>query len=243
MQPTEITWPKFENTYTNRAKFTEKSISQILNQYSILPFKALKHLWENPELVYHRWEHARFLCGLAAEMRPQIEATDCNFEHLILAIIFHDAIYTVGNKDNEHLAAELFRCTVKPEALTPTESKQIEIAIRSTAYGTQFAPYHFESNKIAWWLQKLDLYQLTDPELRDDQLLNWIKVWSEVCSYMNKDKALFEKQQNEFLAQLGTKFGFQYRPISWKEIQEALDDEDKKLMKKNGPIDIDDLLD
>lgn len=233
MQQTPIIWPRFENTYLNRAKFLEKPAFEVLQKYTLIQPQALKALWNGPGRFYHNWDHARFLMGLAAEMKPYIQA-DCDFDHLILAILFHDAIYVPGSKLNELMSAEIFKGCVKPEVDALTFHK-IYCAIIGTDYGSNLHVYDEMRNEepIAWWLQQLDLYQLIHArefDLRDDALINFIKVWCEFEHVLNPSrdwakipeaKRTFENGQNVFLTALAAKFNFYYEPITWSEIERS----------------------
>jgi hypothetical protein len=245
MQQTPIIWPKFENVYLNRSKFTEALAFEILKKYTVIEPRALKHMWNGPGRTYHDWQHARFLMSLAAEMKDYIQQ-DCNFDHVILAILFHDVIYVPGSCNNEEMSADIFSGVLNPDLADADELyRHVRTAIKYTNYGV-YGPVNREIHPLIWWLQQLDLYQLIQGEaldLREDLLLNFIKVYHEfenrlLWNGIAKDedkKTTFEKNQNDFLARVARNFGFTYRPITWAEIQAAT--------YRKDPIDLDEVID
>lgn len=230
----------------------EKPAFEILRKYTLIQPQALKAMWNGPGRYYHNWDHARLLLGLAAEMKSYIEQ-DCNFDHLVIAILFHDAIYVPGSQLNELMSAELFKGCVRPE-VGWTLAGPIYNAIMDTAYGFGGGiPAHRTgpaASPLSYWLQQLDLYQLihgVELDLRQDQLINFVKVWAEFEDVLNpsKDwakvpeaKLAFETGQNAFLTTLADKFKFPYEPITWKEVGW---DEAENGPRKD-PLDLQDIL-
>jgi hypothetical protein len=164
---------------------------------------------------------------LALQYRTEIEKT-CNFEALVLAIVFHDIIYIPGSKNNEQLSADFFMAALRPNVDYALD-KAIHWAIRRTQYLTsQYgSPANLETQPITWWLQQLDLYPLIVND-RKTCMFNFIMVWEEFKELCNGDTAEFEKRQNEFLTKLATEFGFAYEPITWKDIE----------VEKEKPLDL-----
>jgi len=189
--------------------------------------------------------------SLAVQMRDNIEQDGVIFDHLILAILFHDAIYVPGSGLNELMSAELLKGCAKPETWGILLQPVYE-AIMDTAYGSTLCQPIKEGHRrfkpLSYWLQQLDLYQLIQGEaqdLRDDQMINFIKVYHEfehvlLWSGLDQDsqkKQAFEEKQNQFLTALAQKFGFPYTPLTWDEIYQRNADEPLR----NEPIDIDDI--
>lgn len=210
----------------------EKPAFEVLQKYTLIQPKALKALWNGPGRFYHNWDHARFLMGLAAEMKPYIQE-DCDFDHLILAILFHDAIYVPGSKLNERMSAELFKGCLKPDIDFHDWAYTVNNAILDTAYGDyNVRAMPREATPLSFWLQQLDLYQLihaVEHDLRTDQLTNFVHVWCEFEDVINPSgdwaklpysKTVFETGQNTFLKALAEKFNFPYVPITWSEIEQ-----------------------
>lgn len=189
-------------------------------------------MWNGPGRTYHDWSHARFLMSLAAEMKDQIVADGVNFDHLILAILFHDVVYVPSANRNEGVSADFWRSCVKSSEVSLGDEMKIDDAIKRTNYAEHYAMSR-NAFPLAFWLQQLDLYQLIQGEaqdLREDQMLNFIKVYHEFENVLlwnglakDEDKKItFQMKQNQFLQMLSQKFGFPYQDITWDEIYQSM---------------------
>lgn len=189
-------------------------------------------MWNGPGRTYHDWGHARYLMSLAAEMKDHIVADGLNFDHVILAILFHDVIYVPGSRNNENMSADIFCGVLNPDVDDADEIyRHVRTAIKYTDYSV-YGPASRDNHPLIWWLQQLDLYQMIQAEaldLREDQLINFIKVYHEfenrlLWNGLAKDedkKAAFEQGQNQFLARVAQTFNFPYKPITWAEIYDS----------------------
>lgn len=232
MQQTPITWPRFVNDYLNRTKFSEQLAFEILKQYTVIEPRALKHMWNGPGRTYHDWSHARYLMSLATEMKDQIQADGVNFDWLIIAILFHDVVYVPGSRNNEEMSADIFCGCLNPDHPDADEIyRHVRTAIKHTDYSV-YGPANRPNQPLIYWLQQLDLYQLIQgqaQDLREDQMINFIKVYHEfenrlLWNGLAKDedkKATFEKGQNQFLSRVAQVFNFPYQPITWDEIYQS----------------------
>lgn len=217
MQPTNSTLAKFENTWRNRLTFPEQDLQTILEKYTLLNLQQLKQMWNISGRVYHNFEHCQFLLGLAARYKNEIIASGCSFDQLVLAIAFHDIVYVPGSRHNEKASAEFFVAALKPTVDWDFD-KAVYNAILATEYST-CRPAEMQEEPLAYWMQNLDLYLLSNGS-RIDHQTNFVKVWFEYEKLCKGNAAEFEEKQNYFLTQLAKKFEFDYVPITWEEIYE-----------------------
>lgn len=177
-------------------------------------------MWNLPDRSYHNWEHAQYMLALALQHKEQIEQS-VNWHALILAILFHDIIYVPGSKENEKLSADFFQASLKSTVYYEYDVN-IHQAINKTKYLSYFgAPVDFTKDPLGWWLQMLDLYPLLVND-RETCLMNFIRVWGEYERLCDYDKITYEEKQNLYLQALATEFRFEYKDITWKEIEAEL---------------------
>jgi predicted metal-dependent HD superfamily phosphohydrolase len=67
----------------------------------------LRRRYAEPQRVYHTWRHVKELLAHYVEIRSELRAADA----VLLAILFHDAVYDPTRSDNEDLSAELLQST------------------------------------------------------------------------------------------------------------------------------------
>lgn len=201
-------------------------------------------------IYYHGWDHAQYMMGLAAEMKPFIdEDGEGIFEAVIVAILFHDAIYIPGSKKNEEMSAHLFEGSLRHN-IDWALDRDVKQAILDTDYGAHnSSPAFRRIYPVSFWLQQLDLYPLIHCKelgLRKAQIANFLLVYEEFKPFihdvgkieageikLNEDyaKEIFEKKQNEFLLQLSNRFGFDYEPVTWKDCEDAFNEEVEEIQK------------
>jgi predicted metal-dependent HD superfamily phosphohydrolase len=73
-------------------------------------FGSLNGLYSGAGRVYHNLSHIKFLLSSAKAIRHTL----VDYNAVILAIWFHDAIYDTRGKDNEELSAELAQSSLRP---------------------------------------------------------------------------------------------------------------------------------
>jgi hypothetical protein len=163
------------------------------------------------------------MLGIAAELQDQIEASGCCFDDVVLAIAFHDIFYIPGSLSNEEVSAEIWNACIRPIEFEVTK-ESVHYAIHQTKYLSEHT-HHVKTQtdslykfRLTYWLQQIDLFNLIRGT-RDQQLDDFFKVWLEFKDLCNGDKSLFERGHNEFLVKLAEKFDFEYRPITWSEVE------------------------
>jgi len=162
------------------------------------------------------------MLALAAELRPSIEQSSVHFEDLVLAIVDHDIIYVPGSQQSEWVSAAFYDATIRP-TIDNANDGAIRSAILQTKYLSELTKVnrlssHSYAERLSFWLQQLDLYTLIRGT-RNEQLVDFVKVFYEFENICQGDKQTFEHGQNDFLKRLAEKFGFNYDPITWKEIE------------------------
>lgn len=89
--------------------FKDKQILKVLKKYITEDnIKKLEKLWNLPYRYYHNINH---LVDIIFNIKNDVRFTDLNVQEkhiLLLAAIFHDAIYEPKQKDNEDMSIKLF---------------------------------------------------------------------------------------------------------------------------------------
>lgn len=189
----------------------------------MLDLKTVRAMYNLPGRYYHNWDHIQYLLSLSQRYWPAIVESNCDYETILLAIIFHDIIYVPGSNRNEVLSAEFFHSVLKDASTN--QAKQAIDAILNTEYMSPLVKLEPLTGEYptSYWLQSFDLYQLITED-RPAQLFNFCMVWEEFGKLAEYNKELFARKQNDFLRALAEKYNFNFnRDITWEEIEAEKD--------------------
>ncbi len=138
----------------------------------------IKKFYTEPPRAYHNWNHIQYGLNYIIDNIEELDATE---EH-ILAWLFHDAIYIIGNQDNEADSAELARNILTPLNLS-VDVLEIEKCILDTITHNPFM------SKDSGLVLDLDLMVLgEEPEIYKSQYQDLIR--KEYSEYSDADYAV-----------------------------------------------------
>jgi predicted metal-dependent HD superfamily phosphohydrolase len=102
--------------------------AQILAGIDTRLFERVRSAYDSPGRAYHAWPH------ILACLKEFRQMTFDNPRAVLLALLFHDAIYVAGRKDNEAKSAELAtRTLAELSDVTASEREEISAMILFTA--------------------------------------------------------------------------------------------------------------
>jgi predicted metal-dependent HD superfamily phosphohydrolase len=92
-------------------------------------FATARQCYQSPGRVYHAWSHV-------VDCADKLRSFRCDSSrNVFLALLFHDAVYVPGNKQNEELSAELATQLLKEHSsVAPDDIAEISRFIRATQH-------------------------------------------------------------------------------------------------------------
>lgn len=104
------------------------------------------------------WRRHRGLCSGTGMDEPEVEL------RLIAAILWHDAIYVAGRRDNEQRSAELWSAVARGSNLsTPVADWVVKAILATGEHAARRSPNAAGEDQALKWLLDLDLTPLGEP--------------------------------------------------------------------------------
>jgi len=179
---------KKESLYSKHGLCFDK-YSKILEKYfNLSNIEILNDLWSEPSRTFHNKKH---LTSILKEIEKQVNFTKIHvddYEALIIAAFYHDAIYIPGNTNNEEKSILLFAEHVKKEKIPIVIYKKIINLIEITKYRIPPSTY---LEKIFWY---------SDNNIFNKEFRYW-KTWEKKISkeFSHIDKITYKKERIKFL--------------------------------------------
>jgi predicted metal-dependent HD superfamily phosphohydrolase len=125
-------------------------------------YKVLQRYFE-PGRYYHNADHLAWcifewdrLRAPTSSFGYQSHIFTPHFAKVLIALVYHDAVYRIGASDNETLSADLFMNDARDYAMKPEDVEEIREAILSTKD-------HIPRNEVAKHVCDIDLSVLSAP--------------------------------------------------------------------------------
>ena len=166
-------------------------LQNILDRWKIkCDIGTILGMWNESHRSYHTLDHLNDLLDQADENRERFDQKE--YEMLVLASLFHDAVYEPANADNEERSADFFMSCCEDK------SNPDILAIRQMILDTKD---HKASSRLSKIFSEFDM-RIVERDL--DSLLEWEKGISEEYSMYPKEQ--YKEGRLKFLESLLDKY-------------------------------------
>lgn len=166
-------------------------INELLLKYNIsLPIKDIENRYNEPHRYYHTTKHINFIIEEILKIKLPEKDTDI----LIISALFHDIIFTPGDKSNEQQSADFLLKYVEE---TPEINQVYDIIIDTST--------HIPRTKLSEIFCDIDMMSLTDKSF-EEMLKDTVNVHKEFIQFFDKDKVI-DGQLKFYKSLLDTKYG------------------------------------
>lgn len=99
---------------------------------------ALRHAYAHPPRAYHNWQHVLELLGHYCDV--EVESGWHKPAEILLAMLYHDAVYVPGRNDNEACSARLAARHLSQWRWDGVDIARVEELILATAHHGEHSP-------------------------------------------------------------------------------------------------------